>query len=1154
MLDLQNILNKVIANTNELFEAEAGSVALLEPSNQQIVIYAAVGEGADAVRGVSLPVGKGIVGWVISNEQPTIVPDVSLDNRFYASVDEQIGFHTQSIMCAPLWVDGHIIGVIELINIHPDYLNDNGLKILTVFADHAALAIENGQLLAEARQWSEQQTLLFAPQTEITSDRALETIVNMVSRQLLEVLKVDLCLISRWDEGQKQLRILHSQANTALPQLQKIARSLANSPLTWALTAETPPILYANDPDLTPATADWLNLLQVHLLFAMPLTYHREVIGLVEVARVHSAEPLTKDDIRMAEIIVAQAAATIEHATRYDATARRLAETNVLQQVMMAAAAKLDFDDVLHETIKALHRALGIERLAVILPASPGKIATTHPATIGFPNDTVMIPIENSAPGWVIHHGRPLLLPNNTESNPYHELRQDTHSAMYVPVMLDDKVMAVLCAESPRLNAFGESDLRLFGAIAAELAIALKNAKLFEAEHRLASQRQAMLDIFADLSSELQPEVLFQRIIERAVQVIPHADAGSFIIPKGTMFVYAAAVGMDIKTLQQFAFSRESMLREIPPPQKVRHISKADLSAISRQNMLPNLNFGSFKQVGLVKIESTIQAGLHTSDDILGVLSIDSFSGPTAFTEDDEQTLLLFANQASIALQNARLFDEVRTAEANYRDLFDNANDFIITLDGKFRLTSANKVTLKTSGYSLAELLHVPITKFLAPKQIPLLYKALKTHIAHTEMAAPLELTILGKNQQEILLEATIRIQHHNGRPIGIHCIARDITQRRVLEQQLQQNEKLSAIGKLVAGVAHELNNPLTAVIGYASLLQDSDIASVYKNDLEAIFRHAQRARFIVRDLLTFAQRVNLNPKPIQLNEVLQLSLTQMKSNINNHQIEVITHLAPNLPITMGDPRQLEQVFINLLTNACQALEKMTCPRQIVISSQKINQTILIKLVDNGGGIPAEILKQIFEPFFSTKEMGQGTGLGLSICFGIISEHKGRIWADNAPDSGAVFYIELPIKTPPIAPKLPEKMANNRHVKQPHLQILAIDDEGTVLELLNRVLSPLGHQVDLVSNGHTALEKLGQNSYDLIICDVLIPYLSGIELYKIAREKFPETAQKFLFVTGNATDLQTKHFLEKSGLPWLAKPFLPTELEILINQHADKRI
>ncbi len=972
-MDMQDILSKVITSTNEIFEAEAGSVALLDPGSQQLVIRAAVGAGADAVRGLRIPANKGIVGWVLAHEKPALVPDVSHDSRFYQAVDESSGFQTRSVMCVPMQTDGRTIGVIELMNMRPDYIGENGLKILSVIADHAALALENSRLLAETRQKSEEQALLFNAMTIVTSDLALETVLDAVSRQMAGWLQAELCLISRWERETDKLYLMQSFQGSQVQDPERTVISLDETPhYRVVLETQTPCLLESGQADLSPAELRWLSGLEVQSLLLIPLVYRRQTIGLVKIGRTRSTGLLAPGDLRLVEMMSAQAAVAIEHARLYDEATRRLAEARVLQEVMVAAASSLDFDRVLSGTIVALHRTLGIERLGFFIPSADGRSVICHPAAVGFDlqENASNFPLERSAAGWVIAHGKSLLLPDVHQSAYSNELLPDTRAKICVPVVVRGQVAAVLNAESPRLNAFDQEDLRLFNAIAAELAV---------------------------------------------------------------------------------------------------------------------------------------------------------------------------------ALANARLFQEVRAAEASYRDLFDNANDLIITLDENFRIDNANKMTLQTSGYSLAELRGVPITHFVPADRRQGLHRLFKAHLTMTQLTG-FELPIRGKNNQEILLEVTMRIQRRDRRPVGVQCIARDITQRRELEQQLQQTEKLSAIGKLVAGVAHELNNPLTAIIGYADLLQSSDLPPVYQSDLEVIGRQAQRARLIVRNLLTFARKVYLEARPTDINEIINASLLAMKPNLQAHGVLVVSSLDPDLPITMADAHQLEQVFINLITNATQALNNVDGVRRLRIESQRLGQTIRLRFADNGPGIPEMVLHRIFDPFFSTKTVGEGTGLGLSICFGIISEHKGRIWAENAVRGGAVFNIELPIVAPPPVQILPAAAPSLPEAALPPLRILAVDDEQPLLNLIARVLRPLGHEVDTVPDATSALAKLKNQVYDLVICDVLMPDLLGPELYEQAIQLFPRLDRRFIFITGNAIDLDTRTFLEQSGLPWLAKPFLPADITGVVRQ------
>ncbi|HMQ51674.1 MAG TPA: GAF domain-containing protein [Anaerolineae bacterium] len=973
-MDMQEILSKVITSTNEIFEAEAGSVALLDEPGENIIIRAAVGAGADYVRGLSLPVGTGVIGWVVEQNTPALVPDVRYDRRFFREIDRSSGFFTESILCVPMKAQGHIIGCIELMNLHQRFLNEAGVKLLSVIADHAALAIENARLLAEAK---------------------------------------------------------------------------------------------------------------------------------------------------------------------------------VLQEVMVAAASTLDFDKVLSGTIEALHRTLGVERLGFFLPPENGEAVVPHPATIGFEfsNGSLPIPLDRSAIGWVIQHGKSLLIPDVRQFSPYYELSSETQSELCVPVVLNGKVAAVLNAESSQLSAFSQEDLRLFIAIAAELAVALENAQLFEKEHQLVRQQQALMDIFGDLIAEREPATLFQRIIERAIEVIPNADAGSLVIPSGEIFVFGAAVGFDLDQLKSISFSRENFLQHLPGPNKVQRLSHQAVVELG-QKVIPD-EFDKYAQVGrLSEIKATLRSMLRIGDTALGSLNVDSLSKANAFTEEDEQTLLLFASQASIAIQNARLFEEIRTAEAKYRDLFDNANDLILTLDSNFRISSANKVVPRTTGYRLEEIIGTHFSEFVTVEQRSKLYRLLKTRLGPAKAPATFEITVQGKDGRETVLEVTLRVQRIGRRPVAVQCIARDITQRLELEQQLRQTEKLSTIGKLVAGVAHELNNPLTSIIGYSDLLQEDDLHPRHKEDLEIIFRQADRARIIVKDLLTFARKIELETRPVDLNEVINSSLRLTKSDLQSHQIQVTTSLDFGLPLTMADPHQLELVFVNLITNAIQSLMAVEGPRGLSITSHYQDEIISLTFADNGPGIPPKIADRIFDPFFSTKPVGQGTGLGLSICFGIISEHKGRIKTEDHRPVGAAFCVELPVvpvEDPPLI-RHPVLLEPPPAVQPSQLRVLVIDDEPSLLGLLERVLVRLGHQILTAGNGARAIEQLCQSHCDLVMCDVVMPDVLGPELYKRVIETHPYLVDRFIFMTGNIVDPDTRVFLEQSGLPWLAKPFLPVDVEQAIAQ------
>jgi signal transduction histidine kinase len=236
-----------------------------------------------------------------------------------------------------------------------------------------------------------------------------------------------------------------------------------------------------------------------------------------------------------------------------------------------------------------------------------------------------------------------------------------------------------------------------------------------------------------------------------------------------------------------------------------------------------------------------------------------------------------------------------------------------------------------------------------------------------------------------------------------------DLTGRKEMEQQLIQAGKLAAIGQLVAGVAHELNNPLTSVVGYSELLMGADCSEGIKRDLEKINRQGVRAARIVENLLTFARRREPRKESININEVIERSLELQAHQLELNRISIVRELDEALPPIVADPFQMQQVFMNIISNAHQVLRDWGGERRLRVRSELAGDMIHLEFADSGPGIPAEVMRRLFEPFFTTREVGEGTGLGLSIAHGIVEAHGGSIWAESEVGKGTTFRVRLPI-------------------------------------------------------------------------------------------------------------------------------------------------
>lgn len=557
-------------------------------------------------------------------------------------------------------------------------------------------------------------------------------------------------------------------------------------------------------------------------------------------------------------------------------------------------------------------------------------------------------------------------------------------------------------------------------------------------------------------------------------------------------------------------------------------------------------------------VRSIIQVPLMVGQQVIGVLAVDNQVSDRIFSDNDQYLLSALADYAAIAIENARLYQQVKQSEERYKDLFTNAYDLIFTLNHHLHIGSINKVGQQITGYALDELRDQPLRRFCPEERWPNIEAQLQ-RLLEGQHVPPFELELVRRDSDPIYLEVSARLMDDGANEPGLHCIARNLTDRRRLEQQLMQSEKLSALGQLVAGVAHELNNPLTSVSGYSQLLlREHALPEQVHQDIKHIFVQSERAARIVQNLLLFAREHKPERVEVNLNELVKSTLSLRAYQFRVDNISVVTQLDPVLPITVADPHQIQQVILNLINNAHQAIVARGGSGTLTLRTRQVSRTtddgadgpsqmLLLEVVDTGVGIPERDLLRIFDPFFTTKPVGQGTGLGLSICFGIIREHEGRIWAESTLGVGTTVSVELPLRlerelttTNGVGPETTTNESGKVH------RILVVDDEEPVGALLGRLLRELGHSTKVVISGEMALEALDQEAFDLILTDVKMPGMSGFDLYDEVQRRNSELANRVIFVTGDILAPMTQSRISQMGNPYIAKPFGIEQLQALV--------
>ncbi len=397
-------------------------------------------------------------------------------------------------------------------------------------------------------------------------------------------------------------------------------------------------------------------------------------------------------------------------------------------------------------------------------------------------------------------------------------------------------------------------------------------------------------------------------------------------------------------------------------------------------------------------------------------------------------------------------------------------------------------------------------------------------------------------------VEVTASAEPAPGEGLRVEAILSDVGERRKLDNQsrdiqaqLLQAEKMAALGHTISGVAHELNNPLATILSWAERLSDHPPDEKTRRGLAVILGEAERAARIVRNLLTFARKRQSTRAMVDVNQVVKetLALRTYEQRVSN--LTLIEALASGLPQVFADAHQIKQVLLNLVINAEQAMLTAHGRGTLVVRTwhDPDKGNVLLEINDDGPGVTPEVESRIFDPFFTTKEVGKGTGLGLSVAYALVQEHGGRIWVRSEGHAGASFFVELPVAmrpapTPGASPAPPASISLDRFKGA---RVLVVEDEPALAVAVSEALGDAGFVVDRAGDGEEGLTRLAEQSYELIVCDLKMPRIDGMQFYRAMAAATPALARRVIFVTGDVAGTDAERFLEETGCRWLSKPF-----------------
>lgn len=518
-------------------------------------------------------------------------------------------------------------------------------------------------------------------------------------------------------------------------------------------------------------------------------------------------------------------------------------------------------------------------------------------------------------------------------------------------------------------------------------------------------------------------------------------------------------------------------------------------------------------------------------------------------------TLVDVTERLEIEQRLRREQDFVRRLVANFPDL-------IAVFDATGHFTYVSRRVEEAVGYPPEALIGTSIGTRAHPEDQPRLQEVFRRIISGQVPNAELEYrTTHVDGSWRTFRTSAAPLFDEAGKITGVVASARDITESKQSERELAQKDKFTAMGQMMAGAAHELNNPLTAILGVSEIIRERATDEASRRHGEVILTQARRAASIVQNILDFARPSAQGMVKLRLDEIIREALLLHRTALTEKNITVQFHPPADMPLITGDKKLLTQIFLNIIINAEQAISSVRGHGLLKISFSRQDARLCVTIADDGPGISSEMIGKIFDPFFSTKRPGGGSGLGLTICHAVTKEHGGSIEVESVPGSGATFQVFFPVGMVE-AQKNPQTDAPAR--KSPATVIalldhtlLIVDDEESIREIVEEGLTARGMKVETAGSSEEALSRLASHSYDVVLSDLNLPGLPGGELFNRLRAQHGTTMPQFVFMTGDMLEPSALKQFGDAGARVLQKPFHIAALakllvELLQSQSAAK--
>jgi PAS domain S-box-containing protein len=1187
-LELDAVLDTIAEKTREVMGADAAVVASWDGRAHVLSVLRSAGRLTGEYAPGGIPLAGGPISSAVREGRAVATDDVLRDTRWTFDAERRRhiareGF--KALAAAPMMVKGVVHGALAVQHWTERTFTDDEMGLLSLLAEQAALALENARLYADARRRAERLQALSAVTRSITATLDSGDVIQRI---------VDAAETMR-SHAIAEVHVINADASASSVAALPFERA-ADAGLASLVAEQRQPLLVAEPATHPRARAvEWWRQRAGASYYGVPILVGDALVGVLDYIVPDGVPDREEQDALT--LLAAHAGVAIRNAALYQAEHVHAARIHALAAVNQRVSSTLDLDELLRVIAENAGQLMHVRSASFWLADDRKRtLAFTAHSDREMARDFAHphITYEQGSLGWIAQNHQPLFIDDVFASDgtlePDWWRANGLQSFAGFPVIADGELLAILslCHTQP-VNVSGTAR-DVIDMFVAQAAIAIRNARLYREAARRRDVAEALARLGRGLAATLDVERIADLVVNGMVELFGARGAAVYrydasdetlrtIVSQGPRGMAGRPL---VVRLGEGIVGRAIAERRIVVTADVLNDPGVTMSDSLRTEIE---RLGHRVAVGVPLL------GSHGPEGALVV----RFESGRVLSPEEAQALQTFADQAALALENARLYEESQRERREATALAETARTLALSLDtdevaerivaAVLPVFGAHHSTLYRVGDDAANVAvasaGVAREKFRRGLSWPAgtgvvgrcvqarramwtrdvladpayeipepLRQAVSAMSSRAVLATPLNVKsrvvgalVIGYTDarefepRDIALlqafsdQAALALENAQ-----LYASARDnLTRLREAQAQLVQAAKLGALGQLVSGVAHELNNPLSVIIGYGQLLLSRDIPATLRRPVDLMVAQGDRMAKIVRNLLYFARQRPPERTQVYLQDVVEQTLALRLNQLSLSSIEVRREYTDSLPTISADAHQLQQVFLNLLLNAEQAILSARRSGEIVIRTLRgpTGDTVVAQIEDDGPGIDAEDVSRVFEPFYTTKEVGQGTGLGLSVSYGIVEEHSGRLTVESRPGC-TTFSVELPVREAPLVPAAspapPRMLGGGRPA-------LVVEDEPAVLDLIMTLLSESGWRVDVASGGKEALARLTERRYELVVSDVRMPEGAGDELYRKAVAQDPSLGQRFLFVTGDTANPSAWRFLDEVKVPVLEKPF-----------------